>query len=76
MTDESVKTEKSNAEFVMGTVVSAVSGRGITVRIDGQDSASAKAYKRLMTGSALNSGQRVLLIKMSGTYIVLGRIGQ
>ena len=45
----------------------------LKIRLDGQDEAMSKLYKRLY-GFSYSAGQRVLVIKLSGTYIVLGRI--
>lgn len=54
--------------------ISTVSPSGITLRFDGQSEASQKLYKRLITGATLSSGDRVLVVKMAGTYVVLGKI--
>ena len=59
------------SEYKLGTVTS-TSG-GVFVRFDGETTASQKSYKRLASYSpAVND--RVLLIKVGGTYIILGRV--
>ena len=61
------------AEFFLGTV-SAVTNTGIRVKLDGQNEAMTKGFKMLKTGSTPDVGARVLVLKQSGTYIVLGAI--
>ena len=63
----------SGNTFFLATVGS-VTSSGITLRFAGQNEASQKKYKRLKTGATLYSGDRVLLAKMAGTYVVLGKI--
>lgn len=50
-----------------------VSGKGWTLVLDGQTAASAKNYKRL-DGATLSAGDRVLVAKLSGTFVILGKI--
>ena len=47
---------------------------GITLIFDGQTTATTKRYKQLCTGSKIFDNKRVLVLKHSGTYIVLGTI--
>lgn len=63
----------SNPTLLLATIGS-VSSSGITLKFAGQSEANQKLYKRLITGQALYSGDRVLVVKMSGTYVVLGKI--
>ena len=49
------------------------SSTGTTLIFPGQTTASQKRYKRLYNVS-LSSGQLVLVAKLSGTYVILGRI--
>lgn len=60
---------ENGVELLMATV-GAVSSSGITLKFDGQDQATTKRYKsnKSITFSA---GQRVLVAKVSGTYIVI-----
>ena len=52
--------------------VTSTSG-GISVQFDGEPAPSAKNYKCLANYSpAVND--RVLLIKVSGTYVILGKV--
>ena len=57
--------------FLLG-VVASVAG-GLYVRMDGESTAREKPYKRLASYTpAVND--RVLLAKISGTYVVLGKV--
>ena len=47
---------------------------GVTLILDGLSSASQKRYKHVETGVSLTAGDRVLVVKLSGTYVVLGKI--
>ena len=60
-------------EIYLGTVDGANSS-GVEITLDGQSSALSKRYKMLLTGRTLTEGERVLILKMSGTYVVLGAI--
>lgn len=46
---------------------------GSTLIFDGTDTPSTKRYKRA-TSFTLASGNRVLVAKISGTYVILGKI--
>ena len=64
---------KNTAELYLATVVSYSSSTGVKIRLDGEETGMEKSYKRLY-GTTYSAGQRVLVAKMSGTYIVLGRL--
>ncbi len=53
--------------------VTSTSG-GIAVQFDGETTASAKKYKRLASYSSPAVNDRVMMTKISGTYIILGKI--
>ena len=61
-------------ELYIGTVAS-VTGEGIELTLDGQTEPMQKKYRQLITGQALQEGARVLAVKISGTYVILGEIG-
>ena len=65
--------EASRSELELATV-GAVYSDGVSIIPDGQSSASQKHYTALTTGHALAAGDRIVVVKMSGSYIVLGRI--
>lgn len=54
--------------------VAAVYSDGITLIFDGQTAPTAKRYK-FNTAVTFKSGQRVKVVKLSGTYIVEYPIG-
>lgn len=59
--------------MILGTIDSYVAGSGVTLLIDGEDAPTTKAYSFL--GSYIPSvGDRVLIAKVSGTYVVLGSV--
>ena len=58
-------------EFYIGTVISYSSSTGAKIQLDGQDSAMEKSFKRI---NSVAANDRVLIAKMNGTYIVIGRI--
>jgi len=60
------------SEYKLGTVTS-TSG-GVFVQFDGETTASQKSYKRLASYSNPAVNDRVLLIKVGGTYIILGKV--
>lgn len=59
-------------QFKLGTVTS-ISG-GISVQFDGETAPISKKYKRLASYSNPAVNDRVLLIKVGGSYVVLGKI--
>ena len=67
----------SNAEFYLATMTGGKASEGLKIKLDGDSSGSTKSYKILQTGrEPPRTGDRVLVIKLSGTYVVLGKIGQ
>lgn len=63
-----------SAEFYIATVGS-LNSSGITLIFDGGSTATTKRYKSLATGrGSAFAGQRVVVMKQSGTYIVLGML--
>lgn len=65
-----------NAEFLLGTVTEVSTTYGVRIQLDGQDEAMSKYYKMLVTGAGiLADGDRVIVMKHSGTYVILGKIG-
>ncbi len=64
--------QKKDRVFRLGKVDS-VSGGLPAILFDGEETASGKLYAKLSTYSP-STGDRVLLAKVSGTYIVLGKV--
>lgn len=66
----------AGAEFFLATVASVDLAAGVTIIPDGDTSATTKKYKILTSGnSLLAAGDRVVVMRHSGTCIVLGKIG-
>lgn len=65
--------EFTAAEFLLATV-SSINSSGASLIFDGQTAASQKRYKILGTGIPVAAGDRVVVMKHSGTYIVIGSI--
>jgi hypothetical protein len=61
------------SEYKMGTVTTVLSGAPM-VTFDGEGVASQKLYKRLASYSNPALNDRVLLLRISGTYVILGKI--
>ena len=65
--------QKQPQEIKLGTVTSVSSGR-VKVLFDGEATAGDKLYRRLVSYSSPTVNDRVLLLRISGTYIILGKI--
>lgn len=62
-----------NTKLLIATVGDYNNSTGTTLIFDGTTAATTKRYKRV--GSAgLSAGSRVLVAKISGTYLILGQI--
>ena len=54
--------------------VAGLGENGLSLRFDGSMTDSNKQYKRLESYAAPATGDRVYIQKISGTYIVLGKV--
>ena len=63
----------SGAELLIATVDDYNSSTGCTLIFDGSSTPSQKRYKYLSNAGAAN-GARVLVAKIAGSYLVIGRI--
>lgn len=63
----------ASAELLVATVANYNSATGCTLTFDGSDTPSTKRYKYLANAS-LAAGARVLVAKIAGSYLVIGRI--
>lgn len=68
-------TPNNSAEFYIGTVNTWNVASGATILLDGQAQATEKRYKVLQTSRPLQENKRYLIMKQSGTYIIIGEIG-
>lgn len=53
--------------------VGSVSSSGATLRINGE-AATATGFKHVVTGQSLAAGDLVLVARISGSYVILGKI--
>ena len=60
-------------EVYLGTVIGADSS-GVEIEMDGETDPMTKKYRQILTGRSLPAGARVAVMKISGTYVVLGQI--
>ena len=60
-------------ELRLATIVTYNSTTGTTLLFDGETEPTTKKFKRLYSAS-LGANYRVLVAKVSGTYIILGRV--
>ena len=73
LTNEGIITPSS--ELSLATVISSNSTNGTAyIQFDGMTGSSGKAYKALSSAFPLEVGSRVVVMKQSGTYVVLGKI--
>ena len=75
--EEIVVEEKREAEFFLGTVITwsnVEPNIGVQIQLDGQDSPTTKRFKMMQMCRPLKLGSRVVVMKQSGTYIVLGEV--
>lgn len=59
---------------LLRATVGAANSAGVTLVLPGAESATQKRYKRVLNGQTLSAGDSVLVAKMSGTYVVIGKI--
>ena len=62
-----------DVEIYLATVTE-YSLSGVRIKLDGQDEAMTKRYKMLRTTRHLEVGDRVVVLKISGSYVVLGAV--
>lgn len=63
------------ADFLLAVVSTVVDEETVTLVLDGMSAATQKAYRVLSSAWPLDTGSRVIVMKLSGTYVVLGKIG-
>lgn len=73
ITEQTAGAQMGRTELLLATVGNYNSSTGTTLIFDGADTATTKRYKRVGSTS-LTAGSRVLVAKISGTYLILGRI--
>ena len=68
------KTPVAKAEFYCATVTE-VTTDGIRILIDGEQEPTTKAFKQLNPEHEFSTGDRVVAMLQSGTYVILGTLG-
>lgn len=61
-------------EIFLGTVNAWNVSTGVQVTLDGESAPMTKRYKQMLMARPLHVGARVAVMKLSGTYVVLGEI--
>lgn len=74
ITEQAAGAQPPETEFYLGTVMTWSNTTGVSVKLDGQEQAMQKRYKMMLMCRPLHVGTRVVVMKMSGSYIVLGEI--
>ena len=62
-----------SCELLIATVGNYNSSTGSTLILPGETTATTKRYKRI-SGLTISAGSRVLVARISGTYVIIGRI--
>ena len=65
-----------NVEFYLGTVKAWNQTDGMQIQLDGQSEPMQKRYNIMYVCRPLKIGTRVIVMKISGSYIVLGEYGK
>ena len=67
--------ETARSELLLATVSTIHEGGTVSLILDGMSAATQKTYKTLASAWPLAAGDRVVVMKQSGTFVVLGPIG-
>lgn len=62
-----------HGDFLIATVGNYSSSTGSTLILPGSTEPTTKRYKRI-NGLTIATGSRVLVARVSGTYVIIGRI--
>jgi len=68
------KLPETVPEIFLGTVNAWSTSTGVKITLDGEEQAMTKRYKQMLMARPLKVGARVAVMKLSGTYVVLGEI--
>ena len=66
--------ESSSNSDILPAVVTGIDSEGIGLSVNGGLENLKKKYGSLQTGYSYSIGDRVLVARVSGTYLVLGKI--
>lgn len=63
----------NNDVFSLATITAYVSSKGCQIKMDGETSGTTKWYRRL-SSTVYSVGDRVLVAKIAGSYVVIGML--
>ena len=74
--DEYEKNRDAEQGQLFLATIGNYSSSGCTLIFDGQTAATTKRYRYIYTGSSnyLTSGRRVVVAKIGGSFVILGRL--
>ena len=72
--EKNVNLPETVPEIFLGTVNAWNISTGVQVTLDGESAPTTKLYKQMLMARPLHVGARVAIMKLSGTYVVLGEI--
>lgn len=64
---------RTTPEHLFLATVGSVSSSGATLQINGE-AATATGFKHVVTGQSLAAGDLVLVARVGGSYVILGKI--
>lgn len=73
ISSEKAGKSASPSELLIASVGNYDSSWGATLILPGSTTPTTKRYKQI-SGLSISSGDRVLVAKISGTYVIIGRI--
>lgn len=69
------REEAARSNLLLAIISEVFENGTVSLILDGMQTATQKAYKTLASAWPLEAGDRVVVMKQSGTYVVLGPIG-
>jgi len=73
--DETAGAQPPDTEFFLATVISTSTTDGMEIQLDGEDQPMTKRFKVILVPRPIHDGERVVVMKQAGTYVILGAIG-
>ena len=75
ITEQAAGAQPPETDFYLGTVTNWSNADGVQIQLDGQDQAMTKRFKMMQIPRPIHIGERVIVMKQAGTYVVLGVLG-
>lgn len=73
--EENAGAQAPVTEFYLGTVTAWSNADGVQIQLDGQDAPMTKRFKMMQIPRPIHTGERVIVMKQAGTYVILGVLG-